>query len=197
MAKKKQTIAAKKSAPQKSINTKQTTKHKAAAHVEAPAIEQETTDEAVDVIIDPVETEITPAPVAVENENQISEVINDTVEEAAAAAQANEVQEEVVVDTPAEQEPVVSTDEPVKKSRKSKLGNEITIKLVGCSYHYFRRFFKKRFAAENIKVRFVKQATGYNGHIEIAEATKTEALALLEQIKTDNPTVKNLWWELA
>ena len=121
------------------------------------------------------------------------EVINDTVEEEAAAAQATEEQEETADDAPAEQEPIVSTDEPVKKSRKSKLGDEITIKLAGCSYHYFRRFFKKRFTAENIKVRFVKQATGYNGHIEIAEATKTEALALLEQIKADNPTIRNLF----
>ncbi len=86
--------------------------------------------------------------------------------------------------------------EPIKNNRKPRLCTDITYKLVGCSYHYFRRFFKKQFNNTAIKVRFVKSGTGYNGYIEIAEASKEQSIALLEKIKTDNPTIKNIYWDL-
>lgn len=86
--------------------------------------------------------------------------------------------------------------EPVKNNRKPRLGTDITYKLVGCSYHYFRRFFKKQFNNTAIKVRFVKSGTGYNGYIEIAEASKEQSIALLEKIKLENPTIKNIYWDL-
>jgi hypothetical protein len=177
----------------------------------AEVIDTETEDAVVTVIADE------PAIEAVEissEEMPVSDAAENTADEEAvdiAADNSNEVPADAVspenaeivepekgnivpfiADASAEQ---ISAD-PEKKSRKPRLGNDITHKLVGCTYHYFRRFFKKPFNSANIKVRFVKSEMGYNGHMEIAEATKEQSLTLLEKIKLDNPLIKNIYWDL-
>jgi hypothetical protein len=80
------------------------------------------------------------------------------------------------------------------KARKTKLGTDQTAKLAGCSYHFFRKYFKKRYAEEGIKVRFVKEEKGYNGHMEVAESDIEKAKGIILKIKAENADVKNLFW---
>jgi hypothetical protein len=80
------------------------------------------------------------------------------------------------------------------KARKIKLGTDQTAKLAGCSYHFFRKYFKKRYAEEGIKVRFVKEEKGYSGHMEVAESDIEKAKGTILKIKAENAEVKNLFW---
>jgi hypothetical protein len=167
-----------------------------------------TEDAVVAVIVDepavePVEISSGEIPVtyAAENATEVEPAATNASEEPAEAVRLenNELVEPekgniVPSDDELSAEPISA--EPEKKSRKPRLGNDITHKLVGCTYHYFRRFFKKPFNNANIKVRFVKSDMGYNGHMEIAEATKEQSLTLLEKIKLDNPLIKNIYWDL-
>jgi hypothetical protein len=88
----------------------------------------------------------------------------------------------------------IETSIQLSKSRKTKLGTDQTKKLAGCSYHFFRKYFKKRYAEEGIKVRFVKEAAGYNGHMEVAETDIERARGIILKIKAENTEVKNLFW---
>jgi hypothetical protein len=153
-----------------------------------PVVET-TTDESDNPLFDPNSDE--PIVVSFElGEDPIEEETNTEIDT------KDRTHEEIVAKTQIEA-PIteVETAKPIK-NQKSRLSGE-SIKLVGCSYHYFRKYFKKQFEITKIKVRFVKQATGYNGHMEVTEANKEKAIELLETIKSDNSTVKNLYWDIA
>lgn len=81
-----------------------------------------------------------------------------------------------------------------KKVRQTKLGTDAVAKLAGCSYHFFRKYFKKRFAEEGIKVRFVKDEKSYNGHMEIAETDIERAKGIILELKAEDTDVKKLFW---
>lgn len=103
----------------------------------------------------------------------------------------------LTIETTEQLDSITSTSKPnskPRKTRKTKLGTDQTAKLAGCSYHFFRKYFKKRYAEEGIKVRFVKEATGYNGHMEVAESDIELAKGIILKIKAENTEVKNLFW---
>ena len=113
-----------------------------------------------------------------------------------------ETEEDVEQPNVDRQEPndeITAASEPETKStktRNTKLGTAKTAMLAGCSYHFFRKYFKKRYTEEGIKVRFVKAATGYNGHIEVAETDIERAKGIILKIKSEQMDVKNLFWFL-
>ncbi len=188
--------AVKKPAQSVKLPAKNTGKNKLSAHLAELSV---TTDEPT---VEPISEELSDAD-AIETTVYTEPVY--IVADTACAEQADAVSFENTDSAEPEKGNIVSLDatdstetfsaEPLK-SRKPRLGTDITHKLVGCSYHYFRRFFKKPFNSANIKVRFVKGGMGYNGHMEIAEATKEQSLTLLEKIKLDNPLIKNIYWDL-
>jgi len=103
----------------------------------------------------------------------------------------------LTIETTEQLDSITSTNKPnskPSKTRKTKLGTDQTAKLAACSYHFFRKYFKKRYAEEGIKVRFVKEATGYNGHMEVAESDIEKAKGIILKIKAENTEVKNLFW---
>lgn len=83
------------------------------------------------------------------------------------------------------------TEVTPKLKNKRKQDSEI---LIGCSYHYFRKFFRKPFINASIKVSFVKEPTGYNGHIAVSLTELENAQQVLQTIQTEHAGVKNLCW---
>jgi hypothetical protein len=115
-----------------------------------------------------------------------------SIEEATTTEQPLKEEETPITEQPAIEEP--STEASAKKAKKNKLGNAETTKLAGCTYHFFRKYFKKKFDNEGIKVRFIKAELGYNGHLEVAQTDRDKAVSLLLILKTENADVKNLFW---
>ena len=91
---------------------------------------------------------------------------------------------------------VISTDAQSKKASKAKRKDITYVALVGCSYHYFRKFLKKLFNTKEIAVRFVRPDVGYNGHIEVSETEKESALTTINIFQTEHPDIKNLYWAI-
>ena len=89
-----------------------------------------------------------------------------------------------------------------KKSSKKKSDTTVStivkrVKLVGTSYHYFRNWLKSVFRENEIQsAKFIKDPTGWNGHISIPESDKEQALKVLAQYQIDNPDTKTLWWDV-
>jgi hypothetical protein len=90
-------------------------------------------------------------------------------------------EENPITEQPVIEEP--TTEANAKKAKKNKLGNAETTKLAGCTYHFFRKYFKKRFDNEGVKVRFIKAEKGYTGHLEVAQADRDKAVSLLLILK--------------
>ena len=116
-------------------------------------------------------------------------------EEEGISVEITSIEEEATTKEQASIEETITETTP-KKAKKNKFGNAETAKLAGCSYHFFRKYFKKRYTEEGIKVRFVKAATGYNGHIEVAETDIERAKGIILKIKSEQMDVKNLFWFL-
>ena len=184
MSKKNNKIAAKPA--QTKNNTKQV--KKAPAKKEAQqVIEEQSIDSATDNIVEVAEVT---DPI---NEELI--LGTEPVEETILVVETTETVEPVI---PAEENIVPAQDEVVdeptkKKGKRKDLNFE---PLVGCSYHMHRKFLKKLFIKNEVVVRFVKSEVGYNGHLEVPAADKQKAMTILEGVKADNPTIKNLYWAL-
>ncbi len=102
---------------------------------------------------------------------------------------------EVIVDAQVvEVEPKKSSK---KKSDTTTSTNVKRVKLVGTSYHYFRNWLKSVLRENEIQsAKFIKDSTGWNGHISILECDKEQALKVLAQYRIDNPDTKSLWWDV-
>lgn len=88
--------------------------------------------------------------------------------------------------------------EPSKKKSDATANNiDKRVKLVGTSYHYFRKCLKSVLRSYEIQsAKFIKDATGWNGHITILENDKEKALKVLAQYQIDNTVTKILWWDV-
>ena len=150
------------------------------------SVENNTQEPTLTELVDEQEVDV-----SVFNPNEPIEILFVLGEEEAEEQPNAEIQEPTDV--------ITATGEPEtksKKARNTKLGTAKTALLAGCSYHFFRKYFKKRYAEEGIKVRFVKAATGYNGHIEVAETDIERAKGIILKIKSEQMNVKNLFWFL-
>ena len=128
-----------------------------------------------------------------DEEEGISVEITSIEDEEAPTAEGPSIEEE----TPTTEGPSIEehiTETTPKRAKKNKLGNAETTKLAGCTYHFFRKYFKKKFDNEGVKVRFIKAEQGYNGHLEVAIADRDKAVSLLLILKSENSDVKNLFW---
>jgi len=127
-----------------------------------------------------------------DEEEGISVEITSIEEEATTTEQPLKEEETPITEQAAIEEP--TKEAGAKKAKKNKLGNAETTKLAGCTYHFFRKYFKKKFDNESVKVRFIKAEQGYTGHLEVAQADRDKAVSLLLILKTENVDVKNLFW---
>jgi len=127
-----------------------------------------------------------------DEEEGLSIEITSIEEEAPTTEQPLKEEETPITEQPAIEEP--STEASAKKAKKNKLGNAETTKLAGCTYHFFRKYFKKKFDNEGVKVRFIKAEQGYTGHLEVVQTDRDKAVSLLLILKTENADVKNLFW---
>ena len=134
--------------------------------------------------------------VVVEGNEPATETVVDALEVIAENTENHEVvvegNEPVIKDTQVEEV------EPKKSSKKKSDTTASTIvkrvKLVGTSYHYFRNWLKSVFRENEIQsAKFIKDPTGWNGHISIPESDKEQALKVLAQYTIDNPETKPLW----
>jgi hypothetical protein len=123
-----------------------------------------------------------------DEEEGISVEITSIEEEAPTTEGPLKEEETTITEQPAIEEP------NAKKAKKNKLGNSETTKLAGCTYHFFRKYFKKKFDHEGVKVRFIKAEQGYTGHLEVAQSDRDKAVSLLLILKSENVDVKNLFW---
>ncbi len=157
------------------------------------------------------------AEIVVEEPEVIAENIETMVEQVAENNDATETvveEPEVIGENTENHELVVEGNEPVieevaevaevepKKSSKKKSDtttstNVKRVKLVGTSYHYFRNWLKSVLRENEIQsAKFIKDSTGWNGHISILECDKEQALKVLAQYRIDNPDTKSLWWDV-
>ena len=127
-----------------------------------------------------------------DEEEGISVEITSIEEETTTTEQHLKEEETTITEQAAIEEP--TTEAGAKKAKKNKLGNAETAKIAGCTYHFFRKYFKKKFDNEGVKVRFIKAEKGYTGHLEVAQTDRDKAVSLLLILKTENVDVKNLFW---
>jgi len=127
-----------------------------------------------------------------DEEEGISVEITSIEEETPITEQPLKEEETPTTEQPTIEEPI--TEAGAKKAKKNKLGNAETTKLAGCTYHFFRKYFKKKFDNESVKVRFIKAELGYTGHLEVAQTDRDKAISLLLILKSENVDVKNLFW---
>lgn len=113
------------------------------------------------------------------------ELTEENIEKVIVNNESNQETEEVTAATV----PVVT-----EKSKKRKTA-EKKVKLADTSYHYFRNFVKGLLKSNGVgSARFVKNDSGWNGHIAVNMEQKAMAKEVLAKYKIDNPDVKDLWW---
>jgi len=101
------------------------------------------------------------------------------------------IEEMEIIDTP--DEAIVE-----KKTKKSLVKDNAVkrVRLTNTSYHYFRNWIKDLLRSNEINsAKFIKDSSGWNGHINILETELAKALEVLEQYRIDNADTKILWWE--
>lgn len=92
-------------------------------------------------------------------------------------------------------------EDKVKKAPK-KTGNATTpaekkIQIAASCYHYYRNWLRDWLRSHNVpSARFQKSPESYDGHITVLESEKEHAIAALELWKTENPDVKEMFWDL-
>ena len=186
MSKKNNKIAAKPA--QTKNNTKQVKKAPAKKEAQQVFVKQ---------LIDSATDNITEVAEAIDPINEEPILETEPVEETIAVVETAETIEPVILPEentlPAQEVIAEPTEKKAGKPKRKDLNFE---PLVGCSYHMHRKFLKKLFIKNEVVVRFVKSEVGYNGHLEVPAADKQKAMTILEGVKADNPTIKNLYWAL-
>jgi len=177
---------------------------------EAQAISEIT--ESTETISDEVPLEVIAETSVLANEDGIETMVEQVAENNEPATETVEEVSVVISDSTENHELVVEGNEPVidaqvaelepKKSSKKKSDTTAgtivkRVKLVGTSYHYFRNWLKSVLRENEIQsAKFIKDPTGWNGHISIPEGDKEQALKVLAQYQIDNPDTKSLWWDV-
>ena len=104
------------------------------------------------------------------------------------------------VENEAVNEDATVTESKAKKAPKQ-AANAATpakkrIQVAATCYHYYRNWLRDWLRPHAPSARFQKSPESYDGHITVLESEKEQAIAALELWKTENPDVKEMFWDI-